>query len=127
MNLGAVAGALATMMRSRAIVDFELFESIGEFFVRVWPPEECDRSDLRKHVAALLLESHVDELHVMVVDHLGVAMVPPFNSKNEPFHHNSSNCRLGNRVWPQHRVEGTANKPLCKNCRKLNGDGRGRP
>ena len=64
-NLGAAAGALAIMMRSGAILDFELFESGSEVFVRVWSPGDLEDSRLRRQVAALL-PSYVDERHVMI-------------------------------------------------------------
>jgi hypothetical protein len=45
--------------------------------------------------------------------------VPAYNSKKEAFHHTNSQCGLGQRIAPHNRVSGTANKPLCKNCKKL--------
>jgi hypothetical protein len=65
-NLGVIAGALAIMMGSGTIIDFELYDSDGELFVRVWAPGGCDISQLRKHVAVLLAR-RVDERHVMMV------------------------------------------------------------
>jgi hypothetical protein len=64
-TLGAVAGALAIMMRSGAILDFELLESGSNIFVRVWSPGDLEDSRLRTQVAAIL-PSHVDERHVVV-------------------------------------------------------------
>src|ERR1700680_1451669 len=46
--------------------------------------------------------------------------VPAYNSKKEAFHHANSKCGLGLRIAPHNRVSGTGNKPLCKNCKKLN-------
>jgi hypothetical protein len=46
--------------------------------------------------------------------------VPAYNSKKESFHHTNSKCGLGVRIPPHNRVSGTSNKPLCKNCEKLN-------
>jgi hypothetical protein len=46
--------------------------------------------------------------------------VPAYNSKKEAFHHANSKCGLGLRIAPHNRVSGTGNKPLCKNCQKLN-------
>jgi hypothetical protein len=63
-KFSATSGALAIMMGSGAIADFEVVGS--EIFVRVWPqyPEDDDR--LRKQVAALL-PHEISERHVLVV------------------------------------------------------------
>jgi hypothetical protein len=50
--------------------------------------------------------------------------IPAFNSKKESFHHDNSNCGLGTRIPPHNRVVGAADKPLCKNCKKLNHEGK---
>jgi hypothetical protein len=50
----------------------------------------------------------------------GMLKVPAYNSKKEAFHHANSKCGLGLRIAPHNRVSGTGNKPLCKNCKKLN-------
>jgi hypothetical protein len=63
----ATAGALAIMMGSGAIADFELQEVEGELFVSVWLPPDRDGLHLRKHVAALL-PGHIDEQHVRIVE-----------------------------------------------------------
>ena len=64
-TLGAVVGALAIMMRSGAILDFELLESGSNIFVRVWSPGDLENSRLRTQVAAIL-PSYVDERHIFV-------------------------------------------------------------
>jgi len=46
--------------------------------------------------------------------------VPAYNSKKEAFHHANSKCGLGLRIAPHNRISGTGDKPLCKNCKKLN-------
>ena len=58
-----------------------------------------------------------------VVEDEGMLRVPPYNSKKEAFHHANSKCGLGLRIAPHNRVSGTGNKPLCKNCKKLNDQG----
>jgi hypothetical protein len=65
-KFSATSGALAIMMGSGAIADFEVVEMGNEIFVRVWPqyPEDDDR--LRKQVAALL-PHEISERHVLVV------------------------------------------------------------
>jgi hypothetical protein len=50
--------------------------------------------------------------------------VPAFNSKRESFHHDNSTCGLGVRIPPHNRTAGAAGKPLCKNCKKLNREGK---
>jgi hypothetical protein len=50
--------------------------------------------------------------------------VPAFNSKKESFHHDNSNCGLGTRIPPHNRAVGAAGKPLCKNCKKLDREGK---
>jgi len=50
--------------------------------------------------------------------------VPAFNSKKESFHHDNSSCGLGIRIPPHNRVVGAVGKPLCKNCNKLNREGK---
>jgi len=64
--LKTVAGALAIMMASGMIVDFEVSVRGNEMDVRVWAPEDQTDSRLRKQVAALL-SRHVDEGHVIVI------------------------------------------------------------
>jgi hypothetical protein len=54
VRLGAVLGALAIMMSSGMIADFELSESDSDLVVRVWSPDGQEDAKLRKHVAALL-------------------------------------------------------------------------
>jgi len=54
------------------------------------------------------------------VEDEGMLKIPAYNSKKEAFHHANSKCGLGLRIAPHNRVSGTGNKPLCKNCKKLN-------
>ncbi len=64
--LKSVAGALAIMMASGMIADFEVSVIDDKMDVRIWAPEDQTDSRLRKQVAALLAQ-HVDEGHVNVV------------------------------------------------------------
>ncbi len=66
-KLSATNGALAIMMGSGAIADFEVVKTGSEIFVRVWPHHPRDDTRLRKQVAALLPRD-VEERHVLVVD-----------------------------------------------------------
>jgi len=65
-NQGATAGALAIMMASGTIADFEVYEADNETFVRVWSPAGQSGASLQKQVAAIL-PGHVEERHVEVV------------------------------------------------------------
>lgn len=58
-----MSGALSIMMRSGAILDFELVVSDGELFVRVWTHTGHKEAHLRTHIAAL---GYVDERHVII-------------------------------------------------------------
>jgi hypothetical protein len=62
----AVAGALAIMMASGMIADFDVSVADDQIDVRVWAPEDQNDVKLRKQVAALL-SRHVDETHVIVI------------------------------------------------------------
>lgn len=64
--LKAVAGALAIMMASGMIADYEVSVADDMIDVRIWAPDDQTDSKLRKQVAALLAR-HVDETHVIVV------------------------------------------------------------
>lgn len=69
--LKTVAGALAIMMASGMIADFDVSERGGTIHVRIWSPDDMAGDDwrLRKQVAALL--SHrIDERQVVVVNGL---------------------------------------------------------
>jgi len=59
-------GALAIMMASGMILDFELVESDSETYIRVWSPADRDCTHLRKHVGTIL-SNCIDERHVLVV------------------------------------------------------------
>jgi hypothetical protein len=59
-------GALAIMMASGMILDFEFVESDSETYIRVWSPADGDSTYLRKHVGTIL-SPHIDERHVLVV------------------------------------------------------------
>src|SRR6202011_1784398 len=48
-----------------------------------------------------------------------LAKVPAFHSKREGFYHDTSQCGLGGMISLHNRIQGTGEKPLCKNCAKL--------
>lgn len=63
----AVAGALAIMMASGMIADFDVSVADDRIDVRIWAPEDQNDGKLRKQVAALL-PRHVGEAHVIVMN-----------------------------------------------------------
>jgi hypothetical protein len=46
--------------------------------------------------------------------------VAPWHSVKQPFHHNNTNCNTGNNIEQENRRDGTGQKPLCKECERLN-------
>jgi len=65
--LKTVAGALAIMMASGMIADFDVSENDdNEILVLVWSADDQPDVHLRSHVTALL-SRHVDAGHVSVV------------------------------------------------------------
>jgi hypothetical protein len=44
---------------------------------------------------------------------------PEYPPDHRNVYHNDSDCPDGHRIHPWHRVEGTGNRPLCKECAKL--------
>jgi hypothetical protein len=65
--LKTVAGALAIMMASGMIADFDVSETDeNKIVVRVWSADDQPATHLRMHVAALL-SRHVDADRVSVV------------------------------------------------------------
>lgn len=55
-----------------------------------------------------------------------MSQVAPFHSKDErpERYHNNSRCGPGSEIPSHKRVPGTGNKPLCKDCAKLNSEGK---
>lgn len=62
----AVAGALAIMMASGMIADFDVSMADDRIDVRIWAPEDQNDGKLRKQVAALLSRQG-EETHVIVM------------------------------------------------------------
>jgi hypothetical protein len=50
--------------------------------------------------------------------------VYPWNSVKENVHHDNTLCGPGSEIPPHNRVQGTSNKPLCKDCAKLDREGK---
>ncbi len=63
--LKAAAGALAIMMASGMIADFELLEWDNDIYVTVWSVDDQPDLRLRKHVAAMLPNS-IDESRIFI-------------------------------------------------------------
>lgn len=61
----AVAGALAIMMASGMIADFDVSERDNDIYITVWSMDDQSDAKLRKHVAALL-PSAIDETRIFV-------------------------------------------------------------
>ena len=63
--LKATAGALAIMMASGMIADFDVLEWNNDIYVTVWSMDDQPDVKLKKHVVALLPDA-VDESRVFV-------------------------------------------------------------
>jgi hypothetical protein len=61
-----VAGALAIMMASGMIADFDVSVADDRVSVRIWAREDDNDSRLRSQVAALL-SRHTQDAHVVVM------------------------------------------------------------
>ena len=46
-----------------------------------------------------------------------MARIAPWHSIKSDVHHVCSNCNTGNNIENENRRAGTANKPLCTECR----------
>ena len=47
----------------------------------------------------------------------------PRHSGNSQVYHNNPNCQTGNSMDPENVQQGTGNKPLCGECKRLNSSG----
>ncbi len=48
----------------------------------------------------------------------------PWNSVKENHHHDNDRCGPGSEIPAHNRQSGTGGKPLCKDCAKLDREGR---
>ena len=62
----AAAGALAIMMASGMIADFDVSERDNDLYITVWSMDDQPDGKLRKHVAAMLPDA-IDETRILVV------------------------------------------------------------
>lgn len=62
----AAIGALAIMMASGMIADFDVSERDNDLYITVWSFDDQPDGKLRKDVAAML-PSAIDETHIVVV------------------------------------------------------------
>ena len=62
----AAAGALAIMMASGMIVDFDVSERDNDLHITVWSVDDQSDGRLRKHVAAML-PGTIDEARISVL------------------------------------------------------------
>lgn len=63
--LKAVAGALAIMMASGMIADYDVLEWDNDIYVTVWSADDQPDMKLRKHVAAIL-PNGIDESRIFI-------------------------------------------------------------
>jgi hypothetical protein len=50
--------------------------------------------------------------------------VNAFHSVKENHHHDNNRCGPGSEIPPHNKVPGTGNKPLCKDCARLDREGK---
>jgi len=50
--------------------------------------------------------------------------VAPFHSEKESHHHDNNKCAPGSVIPPVNRRPGTGGKPLCKDCERLDREGK---
>ena len=50
--------------------------------------------------------------------------IDPFHSFKENRHHDNSKCGPGSEIPPHNKLSGTGGKPLCKDCSRLDSDGK---
>ena len=50
--------------------------------------------------------------------------VAPWNSTKEDHYHDNTKCGPGSEIPPHNRLPGTGNKPKCKDCAKLDSEGK---
>jgi hypothetical protein len=50
--------------------------------------------------------------------------IPAYHSAKENYYHDNSKCASGSQIPAANRVAGTGNKPLCKDCAKLDNEGK---
>lgn len=50
--------------------------------------------------------------------------VAPFHSIKENHHHDNNRCGPGSEIPAHNRESGTGGKPLCKDCAKLDREGK---
>jgi hypothetical protein len=53
-----------------------------------------------------------------------MSLVSPFNSVKENHYHNNNKCGPGSEIPPHNKQSGTGGKPLCRDCAKLNNEGK---
>ena len=49
---------------------------------------------------------------------------PTHSSKTLDVHHNNSRCMTRNNIESKYLKQGTGNLPLCKECKKINDEGK---
>jgi hypothetical protein len=53
-----------------------------------------------------------------------VPKIYPFHSAREPVYHDNDQCEAAKQVPEERRLKGNEGKPLCKECEKLDAEGK---
>ena len=53
-----------------------------------------------------------------------MATTSPWHSIKQHVHHNNTNCNTGDNIEKENHKNGTGDKPICEECKKLNKDGK---
>jgi hypothetical protein len=65
--------------------------------------------------------------HFRIINAWRIRQMPkviPFHSAKEYHHHDNSKCGPGSEIPPHNKLSGTGGKPLCKDCSKLDSEGK---
>jgi hypothetical protein len=81
--------------------------------------------------AAKKLDSYIAPADTANPSHWGgenerknMAKVASFHSVKEPHYHDNDKCGPGSEIPAHNKVSGTGGKPHCKDCAKLNAEGK---
>jgi hypothetical protein len=75
---------------------------------------------LTNHVSFFTLQADT----ISKQEKINMTQVSPWHSKKEPHYHNNNKCGPGKEIPASNRVAGTGGKKLCKDCDKLNKEGK---
>ena len=66
----------------------------------------------------------VNRNDLTTIEEGNVPQAYPWNSVKEFHYHNNTKCGPGSEIPPHNRQSGTGGKPLCRDCAKLNNEGK---